>query len=224
MTHPHHSPLPAAVTDNPAAQVTRPGVPVTIWHGLPAPPAPTGPGPCPGPVTREAAATIIAEFSRPGDLVAVPDGSPAVIHAAGAAGRRDVLPGPGDPGGRAAALAITACHGPGCCADREPGSRGGLAGMYGTCYRALAPGGILAVVLATAPADGQPADLAWPAAGARAAGFAYAQHIVLVYAAIDDGRLVPFRAGPGSAADPAGIRVHSDLLIFTKPGGGHALD
>jgi hypothetical protein len=147
----------------------------------------------------------------------VPGGSPAVIAAAGAAGRRALsLPPPARPdtpptvggAGSSAALAITSCHGPGCCPGRDP------AVTYAACHRVLAPGGILAVVIAAA--DGGPADLAWPAAGARAAGFAYAQHIVLVHAAIDSGRLVPFRAGPGTAGDPAGLRVHSDLLIFTK--------
>jgi hypothetical protein len=55
-------------------------------------------------------------------------------------------------------------------------------------------------------------------AAARAAGLVYAQHIVLVHAAIAGGRLVPCRAGADTAGDPGGVRVHSDLLIFTKPG------
>jgi hypothetical protein len=56
-------------------------------------------------------------------------------------------------------------------------------------------------------------------AAARAAGLAYAQHIVLVHAAIDGDRLDPASPAPGTASPPGGTRVHSDLLVFTKPGG-----
>jgi hypothetical protein len=55
-------------------------------------------------------------------------------------------------------------------------------------------------------------------AAARAAGLVYAQHIVLVRAAIDGDRLAPAAPGAGSAA-PGGCPVHDDLLVFTKPGG-----
>ena len=69
----------------PRAGGTGPGVPLSIWPGLPAPRS--GPhGPCAGPVTAAAAAQVIGAFSRPGDLVAAPDGSAAVIEAAAAAG------------------------------------------------------------------------------------------------------------------------------------------
>src|SRR5947207_516409 len=66
---------------------------------------------------------------------------------------------------------------------------------------------------------GPPGDLAGHVvAAARAAGLAYAQHIVLVHAAIDGDRLDPAGPAPGTASPPGGTRVHSDLLVFTKPG------
>lgn len=43
------------------------------------------------------------------------------------------------------------------------------------------------------------ATLAAAVASARAAGFVYAQHIVLIHAAVDGGRLRPF---PGQSAAP----------------------
>jgi hypothetical protein len=94
MTHPHSDPGPATPPTG-AGHGFAPGpaglgVPVSIWPGLPAPAAGHSPsaGACPGPVTAAAAAKAIAAFSRPGDLVAAPDGSPAVIEAAAATGRR----------------------------------------------------------------------------------------------------------------------------------------
>src|SRR5712691_8946256 len=95
MSHPHNGPGPAVppvpgghgtAPGGPAPGRTGPGVPLSIWPGLPAPRS--GPyGPCAGPVTAAAAARVIGAFSRPGDLVAAPDGSAAVIEAAAAAGR-----------------------------------------------------------------------------------------------------------------------------------------
>jgi len=223
------------------------GVPVTIWPGLPAPAAGHSPAACPGPVTAAAAARAISAFSRPGDLVAAPDGSPAVIEAAAAAGRRvlGVIPAgehavaglpasaapaarlrpggpgallaPGDPDAGQAALAITGCHGAGCCSP-EPGGGDDPALVYAACQRVLAPGGVLAVITASRASGGQLADLAGHAvAAARAAGLIYAQHIVLVHAAIDGDHLTPGPAAAASRAD--GTQIHSDLLVFTKPGG-----
>src|SRR5690242_6231511 len=68
-----------------AAGGTGPGVPLSIWPGLPEPGG-TRDG---GPVTVAAARRVIDTFSVPGDLVA--GGcvcSPAVAEAAAAAGRR----------------------------------------------------------------------------------------------------------------------------------------
>ena len=71
--------------------------------------------------------------------------------------------------------------------------------LYAACQRALRPGGVLAVI-AGRPAPGQIPDLSHAVACARAAGLIYAQHIVLVHAAIDGGQLRPF---PGQHAAPA---------------------
>jgi hypothetical protein len=193
MTHPHTGPGPAT----PPAGARRGsvpgpadlGVPVTIWPGLPVPAAGHSPAACPGPVTAAAAARAITAFSRPGDLIAAPDGSPAVIEAAAAAGLRILglipagehavtgLPasaapaarlrpgGPGallapdDPDAGQAALAITGCHGAGCCCP-EPGGADDPVLVYAACQRVLAPGGVLAVITASRAEGGQLADLA----------------------------------------------------------------
>ena len=130
----------------------------------------------------------------------------------------------GDPGIGQATLAITSCHGPGCCASGtpEPGGDDRPGVLYAACQRVLRPGGVLAVITASGAtaSDGRLADLTGQAvAGARAAGLVYAQHIVLVHAAIRDGQLAPDPAVGGAPSLPGGCRVHSDLLIFTQPGG-----
>lgn len=234
---------------------TGPGVPLSIWPDAPAPHTGHGHGPCSGPVTIWAAAQVVATFTRPGDLVAAPDGSPAVIQAAAAARRRvlgvisaiaggeagldevrsriapaarpfarlrpggpDLLLAPGDPDAGQAALAIAGCHGPGCQSAGSD-SIGGPDLLYAACERVLAPGGVLGILTDSPAYDGQLTDLAGHAvASARAAGLVYAQHIVLVHAAINDDQLAPDPAA-GPAELPGGSRIHSDLLVFTKPGG-----
>ncbi len=257
MTHPHSGPGPAVPSvpgghGTPPGR-TGPGVPLSIWPDLPAARR------CAGPVTVAAAGQVIAAFSRPGDLVAAPDGSAAVIEAAAAARRHvlglipasvrdaralaglqsrldptarplarlrpggpDLLLAPGDPDAGRAALAITSwcsrssCPGPQAGSGDGPGP--GL--LYAACQRVLRPGGVLAVITTSPAPDGQLADLAGHAvAHARAAGLVYAQHIVLVHAAIRGDQLAPDPATAGSASPPGGCHVHSDLLVFTKPGG-----
>jgi hypothetical protein len=255
MTYPHSDPGPAE-PPTAAGRACSPGpadlgVPVSIWPGLPAPAAAHRTAPCPGPVTAAAAAKTIAAFSRPGDLVAAPDGSIAVIEAAAAAGRRVVglipagareiagqaagvglaagplpwlrrggpgaLLAPGDPDAGQAVLAITGCHGPGCCSPGVTGGADGAALVYAACERVLASAGVLAVITASRADGGQLADLAGHAvAGARAAGLVYAQHIVLVHAAIDGDHFAPDPT-TRPAGQAGGTQIHSDLLIFTKP-------
>src|SRR5437868_5329572 len=71
-----------------AAGGTGPGVPLSIWPGLPARDIRDGEL-CGGPVTATAARRVIDTFSVPGDLVAAVGGcSPVVAEAAAAAGRR----------------------------------------------------------------------------------------------------------------------------------------
>ena len=209
-------PEPGPGTARPAG----PGVPLSVWAGLPAPDcAPTG-QPCGGPVTTAAAARVTGSFSRPGDLVVAIDCSPAAAGAAAATGRvvLGLAPGgparllaAGDPGAGTAALVIAGCPGP------EPDG-GGL--LYAACERVLRPGGVLAVIT-PGPGDGSVAgDLpGHVVAAARAAGLSYAQHIVLVHAAVDGDRLDPASPASCTAGPPGGTRAHSDLLVFTKPGG-----
>ena len=76
------------------------------------------------------------------------------------------------------------------------------------------PGGLLAVMTCYPAAGGVP-DLGLAVARARAAGLVYTQHIILIHAAIDGDQ---FRPSPRPARPPAGGRIYTDLLIFTKPG------
>ena len=229
-----------AAADRPAGG-TGPGVPLSIWPGLPAPGGTRDGLPCGGPVTAAAARRVIEAFSAPGNLVVAAACPPAVTEAAAAAGRRVLalapaaapdgqrpagpaaLPPPGDPAAGTAGLAIAGCHGPGCCGQQPPGPAGPDAGLlYAACERLLRPGGVLAVITGPATPGGPAADTAGNAvAAARAAGLVYAQHIVLVRAAVDGDRLVPAAGpepGPGTEP-PGGTPVHDDLLILTKPGG-----
>ena len=221
-----------------AAGGTGPGVPLSIWPGLPAHDIRDG-QPCGGPVTAAAARRVIDAFSVPGDLVAAAGRSPAVAEAAAAAGRRVLaltagpaparqrpgvpaaLPPPGDPAAGTAALAIAGWRGPGCCGS-PPGSPDGEPGpgpVFAAGERVLRPGGVLAVITGPAAPGGTLAGTAGSiVAAARAAGLVYAQHIVLVRADIDGDRLAPADPDPGPAV-PGGSPAHDDLLVFTKPGG-----
>ena len=206
------------------ALVGRTGLPLSVWPGVPGPGCPA-PGraclPCPG----AGAAPVIAAFSRPGDLVAVPGADcPAIAAAAARTGRRIMsIADPGGQAGRAssppghAALAVTVFP----AALPEDGAAAYQTTLYAACQRVLRPGGILAII-AGWPAPGQIPDLSHPVASARAAGLVYAQHIVLIHAALDGSELRPF---PGQDAaycqgdGPPGARIHADLLVLTKPGG-----
>jgi hypothetical protein len=237
--------LPAGpVPDTPAAGRraaggTGPGVPLSIWPGLPDPGGARDGLPCGGPVTTAAARRVIDAFSLPGDLIAAPAGSLAVTEAAAAAGRRVLalapgrvpgrlrpgvpaaVPPPGDPDAGTAGLAIAGYCGPGCC-GRQPDRPGGELDpgpVFAACERVLRPGGVLAVITSPAAPGGMLTDTAGSVvAAARAAGLVYAQHIVLVRADIVGDRLVPAAHSTGFVA-PGGRPVHNDLLVFTKLGG-----
>jgi hypothetical protein len=201
----------------------RTGLPLSIWPAVPGPECPApGPDrlPCPG----AGAVPVIAAFSRPGDLVAVPGaGCPALAAAAARTGRRilDIADPDGQPGGASfppgqAALAVTVCS----AALPAGGAAACQTALYAACQRVLRPGGILAII-AGRPAPGQIPDLAHAVASARAAGFVYAQHIVLLHAALDGSQLRPFPgqdAVSGPAGGPPSARIHADLLVLTKPG------
>jgi len=202
----------------------RTGLPLSIWPGVPGPRCPA-PGPDLPPCPGAAAVPVIAAFSRPGDLVAVPGaGCPVLAAAAARTGRRilDIADPGGQPGGAScppgqAALAVTVCS----AALPAGGAAASQTALYAACQRALRPGGILAIIAAR-PAPGQIPDLSHAVASARAVGLVYAQHIVLLHAAVDGGQLRPFpgqHAAACPAGGPPGARIHADLLVLTKPGG-----
>ena len=225
----------ATVAGSRAAGGTGPGVPLSIWPGLPDPGGARDGLPCGGPVTVAAARRVIDTFSVPGDLVAAAGGcSPAVTEAAAAASRRVIalvpgpdpalrrpggpaaLPPPGDPAAGPAGLAVAGSRSqePGGEPAEDPGR------AFAACERVLRPGGVLAVIAGPAAPGGTLAGTAGSiVAAGRAAGLVYAQHIVLVRAGIDGDRLAPAAPGAGSAA-PGGSPVHDDLFVFTKPGRG----
>jgi hypothetical protein len=224
------------------AMAGRTGLPLSIWPGVPGPGCPlpgqdSPPCPdCPGLPARP----VITAFSRPGDLVALtgPGAACAILTvAAVSTGRRVVQvtvgppaqpdtprspdcqaaprttpPGAAGYGAGKAALAVTVFGG-------GPGA--GAAASYAACQQMLRPGGILAV-LAGHPAPGQVPDLSLAVACARAAGLVYAQHVILIHAAIDGAQLRPLPglrpAAPSPREGPQNTRIHTDLLIFTRPG------
>lgn len=235
-----HGPrLSASGTPDRTGGPSGPGVPLSVWASLPVPAGSQDGPPCRGSVTRAAAAQIIESFTRRGDLVATVRELPAVAEAAAADGRAaafltparghagpapvpalgpqtPIRPG-GPPGDGQAALAVVGYCGPCCCAPGISGNHGGL--LYAACERVLRPGGILAVLIAGPSADAHLRLAGSTVAAATAASLIYAQHIALVHAVFDGDRLDPGPAPAArSAAVPGDIRVHSDLLIFTKPG------
>jgi hypothetical protein len=96
MTDPSAFPAqPASPSDAVSAILTRggrAGVPVSVWPGVPAParcPASAQPVPCPQRLSVQAGVHVITAFSRPGDLVVIPEpGTGTLLVAAAAAGRR----------------------------------------------------------------------------------------------------------------------------------------
>jgi hypothetical protein len=226
------------------------GLPLSIWTGVPGPGCGVAghdlapcPGLCPGPGAR----LVITAFSRPGDLVAVipPAACPALAAALTGTGRRVLgvtagppgpakrpghqaagghggaspgeLPGTGSGAGQAA-LAITVSRDSLPPGDMHPGQ----GTPYAAACHALRPGGLLAVLAGPSAAGALP-DLGLAVARARAAGLVYAQHIILIHAAIDGDQLRPFSvprpAAPGCLREsPPGGRIHTDLILFTTPG------
>jgi hypothetical protein len=233
---------PAGTGDQqPGPAATRPGigVPLSVW------PAP-GPVPGSGPeaahvitafsrpgelVVIPAAGTgaLLTTAAAAGRRVLGLFSGPAACHAASSRLDQDLDPAArplaqvraGDPGllleagcpeAGQAALAITGRGGP------------GTGVLYTACERVLRPGGVLAVITASPPRPaGLRDDPGEVIAAARAAGLLYAQHIVALHAAITGGQLTPGLPGPARRDETAGppvvcTRIHSDLLVFTKPG------
>jgi hypothetical protein len=231
-----------------AAGGAGPGVPLSIWPGLPEPGGPRDGAPCRGPVTLAAARRVIDTFSVPGDLVAAAGGcSSAVAEAAAAAGRRllglvpdgrsgypppvpypvaRLWPGgpalvlaPGNPVTGQAALAVAGCRSSGCCVTPgTSGQDGQDAGLLFAACERVLRPGGVLAVIVGSAAVG---GALTDTAGSVAAA---ARAAGLVYAQ----HIVLVRAeidgdrlapaAPGPDA-PGGSPVHDDLLVFTKPGG-----
>jgi len=226
----------------PAASAPGIGEPLSVWPATPDPGPPPGCGPQaahvitafsrPGELVVIPAGTgaMLSAAAAAGRRVLGLFPGPAACHAASSRLDEDLGPaerplaqvragGPGllleagCPEAGQAALAITGRGGPGA---------GGV--LYAACERVLRPGGVLAVITASTPGPGglrdDPGEVTAPA---RVAGLIYAQHIVAVHAAITGGQLAPGPPGtarPDEAGGPPAVhaRIHSDLLVFTKPG------
>ena len=178
-----------------------PPVPITVWR------TPSDePGPHLGP---RLAARLLAAYTSPGDTVYDTTDDPVLRQSATTTGRHYQAGGRSRAKVQPVALAVTAWPTTDDGRDLDP------VVVYGGLRRRLRPGGILAVILATA--DGQPADAAGLVDVAAAAGLSYLQHIVAVHATATGDQLTPpdhptAAPTPGAAAH---IKVHRDLMIFT---------
>jgi hypothetical protein len=168
-----------------------------------------------------------AESPSDCDLAAAP-GRPARPPARGLAwlrpgGPAALLAGSCPQAGQAALAVVSWCATPGCPppATADPGVTATRAGeVFAACHRVLSPGGLLAVVTNAACHPGHAGDVT---ASARAAGLVYTQHIIAVHAVISGTRLrLPAAAViRPPISRPAGPHrpVHSDVLLFRRPGG-----
>ena len=238
---PPAAPCPAGTGDQQSGTAASPGigVPLSVWPA---------PGPVlgasqeaahaitafsrPGELVVIPAATtgaLLTAAAAAGRRVLGLFSGPAACHAASSRLDQDLGPA-------ARPLAQARAGGPGLLLEAgcpEAGQaalavtgRGGSGAslLYAACERVLRPGGVLAVLTAsTARPAGLRDDPGEVIAAARAAGLIYSQHIVALHAAITGGQLTPGLPGPARRDETAGppvvcTRIHSDLLVFTKPG------
>ena len=184
-----------------------PPVPITVWR------TPSDePGPHLGP---RLAARLLAAYTRGGDTIYDTTGDPVLRQATTTTGRHYHTSGSGRARAKVqpVALAVTAWPTRDEDSDLDP------VVVYGGLRRRLRPGGILAVILATDETN-QPVDAAGLVDVAAAAGLSYLQHIVAVHATATGDQLTP-PDHPTASPAPAGaahIRVHRDLMIFTRNG------
>jgi hypothetical protein len=189
--------------------MSAPLMPLTVWTT-------TVPGRA-GCLPAAVAARAIATFSKPHDLV-VTIGGPAYLDAARYLHRRHrtahrtATPPPsrrpGEFTGGAAALVID---------HPATGSAADLLDGFADVVRLLRPGGFLLTV--HAPTGGAVDPLAATIAAARATGLRYLQHLVALTAHITASGLP---APPADPSDRLLAPAHTDLAVFTLPGGGHA--
>jgi hypothetical protein len=180
-------------------------VPLTVW---PTPTATT-----PGVLSPGVAARLIATFSKPGDRVLALDGPAGYADAAGYLHRLYTT------GPAAAVLDGDVPAGPvGLVIDHPPAAPAAqLLARFATLARLLAAGGFLACV--HPPAAGPSDPLSTAIGAAEAAGLRYLQHLIALAVPIRHGTLTPPRdAMTGGLLTP----VHTDVAVFTSPGGDHA--
>jgi hypothetical protein len=101
-----------------------------------------------------------------------------------------------------------------------------LAWLLTACARLLLPGaGLILVVAVPAGATATPEDFSGAVAAAAGVGLGYLQHIVAVTANTDgdafvyhvtDEELLTFAGVTGEQRQVAHLRVHADLLVFTR--------
>jgi DNA modification methylase len=100
-----------------------------------------------------------------------------------------------------------------------------MAAVYGACFAALRPGGLLVTVTKNTRRKGRTLDLAGlTVALAQGVGFTYLQHVVALHAAVREGELVSrasfwqltqTRKARGRG-EPAHLVVHEDVEVFAK--------
>jgi hypothetical protein len=183
-----------------------PPVPITVWR------TPSDePGPHLGP---RLAARLLAAYTSPGDPIYDTTSDPVLRQSATSTGRHYQAGGRSRSKVQPVALAVTAW--PVDDSELDP------VVVYGGLRRRLRPGGILAAILATDETN-QPADAAGLVDVAAAAGLSYLQHIVAVHATATGDQLTPPGHPPAAPAPgpAAHIKVHRDLMIFTRVGVHH---
>jgi hypothetical protein len=198
-------------------------VPIAVWPAMPTasdsavpgPPRPAGVLP---PLLAE---RLLTAYTRPQDVVlAAGAGASVAADTAERAGRRPVL----DPAECATAFPPLGVHRAALLVLTAPAVSTEPA-RYTRWAASLAPGGILAVLIPAAPADGVDCALAGRiTAAACHAGLGYLQHIIVVLARLTGDHLDPAptpeqlaRTRAGHAAGlPVHLPVHSDLLIYQR--------
>jgi hypothetical protein len=181
-----------------------PPVPITVWR------TPSDePGPHLGP---RLATRLLSAYTSTGEAIYDTTGDPVLRQVATSTGRHHHTSGSGRSRAEVTPVALAVTAWPVDHSDLDP------VVVYGGLRRRLRPGGILAVVLGTDDRH-LPADTAGLVEVATAAGLSYLQHIVAVRAAVAGDHFTP----PEAAAVPtpsgaAHLKVHRDLMIFTRTG------
>jgi hypothetical protein len=214
MTNAHEQARPCHHTNSDEIDVVpgTPPVPITVWR-TPA----DEPGPHLGP---RLATRLLAAYTRTGEAIYDTTGDPVLRQTATTTGRH-YTSGTGRSRSRVQPVALVVTgwptdHDPDLDPDLDPVL------VYGGLRRRLRPGGILAVILGTDHSN-PPADAAGLVDVAAEAGLSYLQHIVAVHAHATGDRLTPpgHQAATPTPGGAAHLKVHRDLMIFTRNRGHH---